>query len=273
MQNTILQLRSFLLFSLILSLFLVTGCSKDESDPTPPPRQKSYTLSVADVLGVTGRVTFVETSASLVTVTIVLNNAPTGIHPASLCQNTVVEGGPVVLTLNPVDQSGSSSTEVTTLTYDELIDYDGFVRVVESDAQPDIVLAQGDIGGNELTTTKISYTLDTVGTYNVSGTAMFQKRVNGTTLITITLNGVIAGDSYPSSINLGSISSVGGGPVVCTLNPVEGISGKGITNVRKLDSDIVITYDNWLVYDGYINIYKTAIALENVICHGNIGSN
>lgn len=273
MKKTLNFLKISWVFSIILAIFLMSGCSKDETDPTPPPRQKSYVLSVADVLGVTGTATFIETSTNVITITITLKNAPAGTHPATLCQNTVVEGGPVVLTLNPVDASGTSSTEVTTFSYDELIAYDGFIQVVESESQPEVVLAHGDIGGNEITGTRITYSLDTVGTYGVSGSALFQKRVNGATLITITLDGVIAGDSYPATINLGSVSSVGGGPVVCTLNPVDGTSGKGITNVRKLDSDIVITYDNWLVYDGYINIYKTSIALENVICHGNIGSN
>jgi hypothetical protein len=92
-------------------------------------------------------------------------------------------------------------------------------------------------------------------------------------LLTITLAGTIAGEAYPATINLGSIQSVGGGPIVKTLNNVDGTTGKGYTNILKLDSGIAITYDNWLVYDGYINIYQNTINLGTIISHGNIGSN
>ena len=257
------------LFSVMIFLMVVSGCKKDDFNG----RSATYSLKVKDVLGVTGTATFTETSASSTTIKIVLTNAPAGTHPAELCMNSAVEGGAVVLTLNPVDATGTGSTPVTTISYDQLIVYDGFIQVHKSSTEMNVILAEGDIGGNVITSTNKTYTLDTVGTYGVSGTALFEKRVNGSTLVTISLTGAIAGESYPATINLGSIESVGGGPVVKTLNSVEGTTGKGYTNIRKLNSDVSITYDNWLVYDGYINIYQTAVSLENVICHGNIGSN
>ena len=97
------------------------------------------------------------------------------------------------MVLNPVDATGKSSTSVPTMTYTQLIAYDGFIKVVKSDAEPGVILAQGDIGGNVITTTHIIYTLDTIGTFGVSGTALFEKRVNGNTLVTITLAGTISG--------------------------------------------------------------------------------
>lgn len=228
---------------------------------------------VKDVLGVSGTVTFIETSGTTTTIDIVLTGAPAGTHPAQLCMNSAIEGGNVVINLDPVDETGKSSTVTSAKTYSELIDYDGFVKVLKSSNEANIILAQGDIGGNVITTTKKSYTLVAAGSYGVSGTALFEKRVNGNTLLTISLTGTIPGDSYPASINLGSIESVGGGPVVLNLNDINGNSGKGYTNLRKLNSGIDITYDNWLVYDGYINVYQNSISLDNIICHGNIGSN
>jgi hypothetical protein len=159
------------------------------------------------------------------------------------------------------------------MTYAQLIAYDGFVKVVKSSSEPDVILAQGDIGGNVITSTNISYTLDTIGVYLVTGTVLFEKRANGSTLVTISLSGTIAGETYPATTNLGSIASIGGGPVVKTLNNVDGTTGKSYTNIQKLNSGIDITYDNWLVYDGYINIYQTSVNINNIICHGNIGSN
>lgn len=246
-----------------------SGCEKEEFNG----RQATYNLATSDMLGVSGTATFNETSKTVSTIDIVLAGAPSGTHPAELCMNTMVEGGAIVITLNPVDATGKSSTAVNSITFDQLIAYDGFIKVHKSTSEPNIILAQGDIGGNVITTTNKSYPLEIVATFGVSGTALFEKRVNGTTLVTISLTGIIAGDEYPATINLGSIESVGGGPVVKTLSDVDGTNGKSYTNIRTLDSGIDISYDNWLVYDGYINIYQIVPDLDHIICHGNMGSN
>ena len=250
------------------TLLPFAGCKKDD-----PARKIEYSLLVKDVLGVTGTATVTETSSTSVTIDLQLFGAPSGSHPAALCMNTAVEGGNVVANLNPVDASGTSSTTVSTITYDQMIAYDGFIKVMKSSTEPNVILAQGDIGGNVITTTNKTYVLDTIGTYGVSGNALFEKRVNGNTLVTITLTGTIGGQSYPASINLSSISTVGGGPVMKLLNNVNGTTGKSYTNIRTLESGLAITYENWLVYDGYINIYQNSVNLNNIICHGNIGSN
>jgi hypothetical protein len=260
-----------ILLSLLTAVILLitTGCNKNDS----PARNTTYSLLVKDVLGVTGKVTFTETTTTTTTIDIVLYNAPSGTHPANLYSSSAVEDGAVVAVLNPVDETGKSSTIISIMTYNQLITYAGSIKVFKSNSEPNLVLAQGDIGGNVITTSNKSYTLTAVGIYGVTGTALFEKRVNGNTLVTISLTGAISGDLYPATINLGSITSVGGGPVVKVLNSVNGTTGKSYTNIEKLDSGIKITYDNWLVYDGYINIYQTPAGLENIICQGNIGSN
>ncbi len=257
------------LFAVVTLLLFANSCKKDEE----PARETSYNLKVQDVLGVTGTATFIETSASVSTITIKLFGAPSGTHPAALHMNTVAEGGAIVVELNPVDGSGTSSTSVNSLAYNELIAYDGFIKVLQSSSEPHVILAQGDIGGNVLTDKKVSYTLGSVGTFGVSGTALFEKRTNGNSLVTINLAGTIAGEMYPATINLSSIATIGGGPVTKTLNSVNGTTGKSYTTIRKLDNDLNITYDNWLVYNGYINIYQTAATFSNIISQGNIGSN
>lgn len=257
------------LFAVVIILFSAGGCNKDEE----PARETSYNLKVQDVLGVTGTATFVETSASVSTITIKLSGAPSGTHPAALYMNSVAEGGTIVIELNPVDASGNSSTSVNSLTYDQLIAYDGFIKVVKSSSEPNVILAQGDIGGNVITDTKVSYALGSMGIFGVSGTALFEKRINGNTLVTLSIAGTIAGEIYPATINLSSIATIGGGPVTKTLNSIDGTTGKSYTTIRKLDGGMNITYDNWLVYNGYINIYQTSAAFSNIISQGNIGSN
>lgn len=207
------------------------------------------------------------------TITLKLYGAPSGTHPAALYMNSIAEGGAIVQELNPVDASGTSSTDITALTYNQLIAYDGYIKVIKSSNEPNVILAQGDIGGNVITNINEIYSLGTVGTFGVSGTALFEKRVNGNTLVTLSLSGTIAGDVYPATINLSSIATIGGGPVKKTLSSVDGTTGTSYTTIRKLDGGLNITYDNLEVYDGYINIYQTAVDFDNIISQGNIGSN
>ena len=249
-------------------LLLAGGCDKDDA----PGQNKSYDLAVKDVLGVSGKVTFTEPSNTSTTIDIVLTNAPSGTHPANLHMYSTVEEGVVVQTLNPVDATGKSST-VVNMTYSELIAYDGCIKVLKSSTEPTVILAQGDIGGNVITTTNKSYVLSTIGVYGVSGTALFEKRENGNTLVTISLIGTIPGESYPATINLGSIASVDDGTIRKTLSNVNGTTGKSYSNIRTLDSGTAITYENWLVYVGYINIYQTSAITANIISHANIGTN
>ena len=264
-KNAILLL---MIFSVVALLFTGSGCKKDDSSVKS---STTYNLKTKDVLGVTGKVTFIETSSTSTTIELLLTNAPSGTHPAGLYMYSEVESGTVVITLNPVDETGKSSTVVSNMKYSELIAYDGNVKVLKSGSETNVILAQGDIGGNVLTTVNKTYTLDTIAAYGVSGTALFEKRVNGNTLVTLSLKGTISGQVYPATINLGSIATIGGGPVAKTLSSVQGADGKSFTNIRKLDSDLNITYDNWMVYVGYINVYQNEVSLANIICHGNIG--
>lgn len=237
-----------IVLTMVIAVMLITigGCNKDEEFGS----KTSYTLKVQDVLGVTGTATFIETGSNSVNIDLVLTGAPSGLHPAELCMNTVAEGGAVVVALNPVDDTGKSSTNVTSLSYSQLIAYDGFIKVAKSTGEPLVILAQGDIGGNVITETNKTYQLDTIQAFGVSGTALFEKRANGNSLVTLSLIGSIAGEFYPATINLSSISTIGGGPVTKTLNSVNGATGKSYTTIRKLNSGINITYDNWMVYDG-----------------------
>lgn len=269
MKNTRKVLIQFIMLISVTAL-LLGGCKKEDSTPA---RKTTYDLKVKDVLGVSGTATFTETNSTSTTIDLVLANVPTGTHPAYLYMYSEVEGGAVAVILNPVDATGKSSTVVSTMTYSQLIAYDGYIKVVKSNTEQGVTLAQGDIGGNVLTSTNKTYALSSLGIYGVSGSALFEKRVNGNTLVTVTLVGAISGEFYPATINLGSVTSVGGGPVVKLLNNVDGTTGQSFTNIRKLDSGVDITYENWMVYDGYVNVYQFPYSTGNIICNGNIGSN
>jgi Cu/Zn superoxide dismutase len=254
---------------------MIGGCKKEDDAPV---NTTTYDLKVKDQLGISGTVTFTETSSSITTIDIALTGGDTENHPAHIHVNSAIESGAISISLNPV-VNGHSSTQVSKLdnnsaiNYSQLIAFDGYLNVHESSSNLTTILAQTDIGGNALTTTKKSYTLNAVGASGVTGTATFEKRKNGNSLVTIDLNGTLAGGIHPAVIHIGSVATVGGGPVVKTLNPVDGTTGKSYTTLRTLDSGTPISYDDVMLYDGYLAIHESELLMANVLCQGNIGSN
>ena len=95
--------------------------------------------------------------------------------------------------------------------------------------------------------------------------------MNGNTLVSISLLGTLSGGAYPAAIRLGSVATVGGGPITKTLSVVDGTTGKSFSNIRTLDAGTAISYDDLLVYDGYLTISQSALT-PIVICQGNIGT-
>lgn len=264
-------MKNLMIITSILLIFLGFGCKSDE--PVKPAAKTTYDLVVQDMLGVTGTVTFTETTSTTTTIDIVLTGAPVGTHPAEICSNSAVEGGTTTILLNSVGLSGKSSTLTSTMTYKQLIAYDGFVQVHLSSMEPNQIIAIGDIGGNVITTTNKSFALSTVGGFGITGTALFEKRVNGNTLVTLTMNGLLNNTYYPATINIGSIATIGGGDIKKSLQNVDGNTGKSFTNIRSLNNNVAISYDNWLVYVGYINVYHIEPNNLNIISQGNIGAN
>lgn len=259
----------------ILVTMVMSGCKKKE---TVAPKTTTYNLKVKDQVGISGTVTFTETSSTVTTIDIALTGGNSENHPAHIHINSAIEGGAIALSLNPV-VSGRSSTQVTKLdnnsaiNYSQLILFDGYLNVHQSSINLTTILAQTDIGGNELTTTSKNYTLNAVGTSTVSGTALFEKRKNGNSLVTISLNGTLPSGLHPAAIHIGSVATVGGGPITKTLNPVEGTTGKSYTTLRTLDNGTPISYDNVMLYDGYLAIHESNLLMLNVLCQGNIGTN
>ena len=267
----------FIAFAVIVTVTLA-GCKKDKDDavvPVPDPLSKSYTLTAKDVLGVSGTVSIAEktSGSSESVVTITLTGAPLGSHPAHIHMNSVSETGAIAFSLTPIEGSGSSSTTLSA-SYSTLINYDGYINVHLDDSALTTLIAQGDIGGNELTGTNQTYALLQDSASGVAGSAKFEKRKNNTTLITVdlTTGATLPPGFYPAQINLGSVSTVGTPVRTKTLNPVDGTSRMSVTNVRTLNDNTAITYANWLLYDGFISIHDAADS-TNIIAAGNIGAN
>ncbi len=239
-------------------------------------QSKTYDLHEVDIPEITGIAMFQERKNGGILATISVEPTTDGeMHPAHIHMNTAAETGNIVFTFNPVNGStGKSMTNMTSwedgvpLTFQELMDFDGYVDVHKSADDLDTIIAQSDIGQNELTGESITYNLDAIANTDYSGEATFEQRLNGETLITINLDGTMPGEIYPAHIHEGT-AAAGTGTITVELNMVNGETGTSRTNVAELDNGGSINYGSLLQYDGYLDVHLSAAD----ILAGDIGSN
>ena len=101
--------------------------------------------------------------------------------------------------------------------------------------------------------------------------ATFAKRNNGTTLVTIDLDGTTDGNEHPAHIHMNTAAE--GGGIVISLNAINGGTGQSKTSVMEKDDMTAITYDDMVEFDGYINVHNSASDLGTLVAQGDIGSN
>lgn len=263
---------------LILALF-VAACGDDDPVPMPTGMEDSFTLSALNNSGVSGSVKIEEADQGGSIITLMLNGTSSGnSHPAHVHFNTAAEGGDIAISLTPVDgATGMSETYVTTLddgstiNYDELIVFDGYVNIHLSADDLATVVAQGDIGVNELTGESESYALYEKDVDGISGSFMLERRANGTALATVMLSGTQSGDMHPGHIHDDNAAT--GGAIAISLNAVDGATGVSRTSIEMKDDGTAITYDELLNYDGYVNIHNSMSDLGTLVAQGDIGQN
>ncbi len=145
--------------SLICVFFLASGlliqCSKDDDTPDFIGRSKEYTLHPVNGSGVTGSIIITERKDGHSSVLVSINNAAKDVHPAFIYYNDEAKGGEVAFTLKAIDCScASSTTEVSKMDngvpirFDDLIGFNGHIRVHKNKNAMDQVLAMGNIGSN-----------------------------------------------------------------------------------------------------------------------------
>ncbi|MFV8336095.1 CHRD domain-containing protein [Flavobacterium sp. RSP29] len=269
----------FYLCLLFVSTTFFVGCSNDDSSPQLTGESKQFILLSKSNPAVSGTVTFAKRNDDTTLITVQLSGTSAGgNHPAHIHAGTAAEGGAISLDLTSITGStGKSETVVKALnngspiTYEQLISFDGYVNVHLSGTDLATLIAQGDIGINELTNTSKTYTLTSVSNSAINGTAKFTKRVSGKTLVSIAITGTTPGVTSIAHIHVNTVAQTGG--VVVDLTSVNGSTGKSDTSVNKLNTGAAITYDELLNFDGYINVHESATALSTLIAQGDIGKN
>ena len=246
---------------------------------------KTYELETKDVDGIMGTAKFEERVNGEALATLMLDGTPDGgMHPAHIHMNTAAEGGDIAFTFNVVNgTTGMSETNVAALNdgtmfgYADVLDYDGYINVHLSSDNLATLVAQGDIGQNELTGESATYQLNSLDVPGIMGTAMFEERVNGETLVILSLENTIDGAMHPAHIHMGSVANAPG-DIAVTLNSVNGTTGMSMTNVAAFNGmdgadGESVDYDALIDYDGYINVHLSAEDLGTLVAQGDIGAN
>ncbi|TDN85207.1 hypothetical protein DET49_1174 [Salegentibacter sp. 24] len=264
-----------------------TSCESDDDSVDIPFEgdTEEYTLNEMSDSGITGTVIFTENEDGSATVAFDLEGTEDGeLYPTHIHYDNAADGGEIAIPLEPIDgTTGISITEVsaledgTDISYEELIEFDGYINVHKSAEDLETIVAQTDIGENVLTGESVTYDLNEVDVPGVSGSALFEERANGETLVTLMLDGAEEGNMYPAHIHAGSVEEAPG-EIVITFNPVNGTTGMSMTNIVMTDGseeeeEEVITYEELLTYDGYINVHASADDLETLVAQGNMGAN
>jgi hypothetical protein len=136
-----------------------------------------------------------------------------------------------------------------------------------------VLIAQADIGQNELTGLSKNYALAENETSGITGSIDFFERRNSEILVQLNLEGTTSGLVYPAQLNTGDV--VNFGAEVFTFNSVNGIDSETAisqTNlVNLIGQSDAFTYDNLLEYDGHVNVL-TDTSLD-IVAQANVGSN
>ena len=113
-----------------------------------------------------------------------------------------------------------------------------------------------------------TYTLVETDDSNISGTAQFRERTDGSMVVTVDLEGTTSGQSYPVFIRSNSASETG--VMIAELEPVSGATGTSATILSERDNGTALTYDQVLALNGTLVVTESD---ETVVSQTDIGSN
>jgi hypothetical protein len=138
------------------------------------------------------------------------------------------------------------------------------------DGDPGAPGTSGIIDRSMLTGDFVVYTLAEQNSSGIDGVVRFAEFMDGSTLVTVLVSGTTNG-IHPAHIHVNSIAH-GAQPAAVTLNSVDGLTGVADTVVTALADNTPITYDELIVFNGYVNVH-TSPTVGTPVCGGDIGGN
>lgn len=124
----------------------------------------------------------------------------------------------------------------------------------------------------EFTGREYTYSLFKASDYDVSGTITLKEKTNGSTLVSIKLEGTEGNAQYPVHLHMGSISEPDV-EVAALLSPVLASKGKSESILTRLADESPVTYEELLKLDACIRIHLAEFGPERdiILAAGNIG--
>lgn len=241
--------------------------------------QTQYDLFPVSDPSISGTITFYQRENNAAIIAVRMNNVEASAnHPSHIHNNTTIESGTIAVDLTSVrGETGTALTHVekrndgAAITYDNLLVFNGYVAVHKSNAEISTLVGQGDIGKNAFTGREIQYTLSPQSNPNISGEVLFQERNDGSTLVTIAMEGTQSGNSHPAHIHENTAAESGG--IIISFNNVAGSSGLSKTNIVANNAGSPITYSDLLTINGYINVHASDADLSTLIAQTDVGQN
>lgn len=125
----------------------------------------------------------------------------------------------------------------------------------------------------ELTGNEIVYALEAGSEYDINGTATFKEKKDGSTVISIQLEGTDGNVQLPVHLHLGNVTQPDA-EVAALLTSVSGSTGKSQTVLTNLADGSFITYQQLIVKDACIKIHLADSGPDRdiILAAGNIGS-
>jgi hypothetical protein len=133
--------------------------------------------------------------------------------------------------------------------------------------QDNTYLSKSDLTGKELV-----YTLEAGSVYNISGVVSFKEKKDGSTLVSILLNGTENGGLHPVHLHIGNIATPDAA-IAAILNPVSGSSGKSETHLTNLADESTITFNDLKTWNACIKVHLSEAGPNSniILSGGNIG--
>jgi hypothetical protein len=139
---------------LLISTAVLINCNNEEE--TSDLGDMVYQLQSVTNPAILGKVTMTKTANGSATMLVELNGASTDVHPVYIYYNSLEQGGPIAITLNPIDCDCEFSTTVVSMldngnaiSYEDLLTFNGHIKVHKSSNELETVLLQGNIGSNK----------------------------------------------------------------------------------------------------------------------------
>lgn len=126
---------------------------------------------------------------------------------------------------------------------------------------------------NDFTGRSIEYPLLPGSEYKTSGTITFHERMDKSlqAVIEIGASGM-EGYHHPAHLHYGVFEMEA--PMAAMLHPVNGMTGKGITEKVVLKDDTILTFEELLTFDGHIKVHgDDGPNKDLILAYANIGIN